>query len=305
MASFSTYPPSVLHPSSSKPLDIPSAHAILSTFLRLANLDPAYRPDSTLTERGPESSSSSGNPNLTLHHLSRIKLGLEGTNLGADDLDARFFGKGSDATENENYERKKRKWHDRDADLVPIMTGIPTVVSTAEEDVDAVLTAQDTDTQEALEGEGWQDRQDFELAQDDEDVDMNNAQRDPTAADTEEMAENIMEGETGRMINTHEALAAEDSTAETTRKAGLVHAQQEAEDMDALPLGTKHALSQREKDERKKRKRMRSKEEKITARKTKTREPAKTGINKSKLHDFPSPQKERKRKKKSHVGGEP
>ncbi len=177
MALLNAYPPSVHHPSASKPLDITSAHAMLSTFLQLANLDPAYRPDSTLSERGPESNSSAGNPNLTLHHLNRIKLGLEGRNLGVEDLEAGIFGKRK-ASEGRDGGAKKRKWQDRDSATGSGRVGVPKVVSTVEEDGNVALTAQNTDTQEtAANGQGWQDREDFELAQDDGDVDLNNAQR--------------------------------------------------------------------------------------------------------------------------------
>lgn len=182
-----TYPPSVLHPSSSKPLDISSTHTFLANFLRLANLDPAYRPDSTLSDHGPQSNSSSGNLNLILHHLNRIKLGLEGKHLGAETLAAGHFGESKTMETTEVTAVKKRKWHDRDAGITPVGTGIPEVISFAGDSVDVVLTAQDSslDMQKVVEGDGWQDREDFELAQDDADVDVNNAQRDPTAADME------------------------------------------------------------------------------------------------------------------------
>ncbi len=211
MASHNAYPPSVQHPSASQPVNITSAHTILSTFLQLANLDPAYRPDSTLSERGPESNSSAGNPNLTLHHLNRIKLGLEGSNLGVEDLlETDIFGKRK-APDGREGGTKKRKWQDRDSAAPPARAGVPKVVSTAKEDVDAVLTAQDTDAQEiatAATGQGWQDREDFELAQDDGDVDLNNAQRDPAAggADIDGKGEEIMDWDDGGMITMQDEL---------------------------------------------------------------------------------------------------
>jgi hypothetical protein len=309
MASFTAYPPSVLHPSSTIPLDIPSAHTILTTFLHLANLDPAYRPDSTLSERGPEANSSSGNPNLTLHHLNRIKLGLEGTNLGAEDLDAGFFGEGGNkATDRDRDRAKKRKWQeDRDADYAPIRTGIPKVISTAEEeDVHAVLTAQDADTQKMANAEGWQDREDFELAQEDEDVDVHNAQRDPAAAADRE---GIMgEEEMGRMITVHEDLEEEGEGGGT---ADGMDAQQLPEERDSPPTPRKQSLTEREKKERRERKKMRSRGEKVTAKMGKAREgpneAAKTGNemqeeDKKQKETSPKPRKKR-RKRKSTVEG--
>ncbi|KAI9871353.1 MAG: hypothetical protein M1823_008473, partial [Watsoniomyces obsoletus] len=55
---------------------------MLSTFLALAENNPAYRPDSTLTEGGPISSSSAASANLTLAHLQRVLDGMEGKRVG-------------------------------------------------------------------------------------------------------------------------------------------------------------------------------------------------------------------------------
>ncbi|KAK5461042.1 hypothetical protein LTS15_003105 [Exophiala xenobiotica] len=54
------------------------AHTFLSSFLSQTEIDASYRPDSTLTERGPQAVSTGSNPNLTLHHLKRILQGIEG-----------------------------------------------------------------------------------------------------------------------------------------------------------------------------------------------------------------------------------
>ncbi|EXJ65455.1 hypothetical protein A1O7_01796 [Cladophialophora yegresii CBS 114405] len=58
------------------------AHTMLASFLDRAENDAAYRPDSTLTERGPQALSSSSTPNLTLTHLKRILKGIEGERVG-------------------------------------------------------------------------------------------------------------------------------------------------------------------------------------------------------------------------------
>ena len=264
MALFNAYPPSVLHPSTSKPLSISSAHTILTTFLHLADLDPAYRPDSTLSERGPESNSSTGNPNLTLHHLNRIKLGLEGTNLSAKDLDAGLVGGDRKPLGSQDrVEGRKRKWQDRDGlDMQPVKAGIPNVVSTAEEDVDVVLATQDTSVRPATDGEGWQDRTDFELAQDDEVAGSNYAQQDPTA---EGMEEEFTNWEDGPMIDMSEELAEQDNVTEGTGQGGVAGAQQADDERNEAVLGGKRALTQEDKIERRKLKKLRSKEAKISS----------------------------------------
>lgn len=258
MSTINAYPPVVLHPTVSGSLDLPSAHTLLTDFLHLANLDPAYHPDSTLTERGPQSNSTTGNPNLTLHHLNRIKLGLEGKNLGAETLDGEEKETGLGAG-------KKRKRHDRDpcAEKAKANARARNAKVVSNEDGDAILTTQNADTQQSE--EGWQDREDFELAQDDEDVDVNNAQRDPAAEDVDmdmDMEEGIME-----------------------KTARIVHVDQ----------GEKRVFTQREKEERKRKKRMRWDEGKKTGHREKARGPkksVKTG------DDKPAHEEERQRRRK-------
>jgi hypothetical protein len=271
MSSLNAYPPLVHHPSSSKPVSTHTAHTILTTFLHLASLDPAYRPDSTLSERGPESNSSPGNPNLTLHHLNRVKLGLEGTNLGADELEAELCGRGKKFTDGKDEEGgKKRKWSDRDQIIAPVRPGIPKVISTAEQDVDAVVALEaDDGMADFVNEKGWQDREDFELAQDDGDVDVNNAQRDPAAAavDTEGIGEAIIEGESGRLMNIHEELEQKDEglskvTTHNRVNAPLEH--QEREQVTPAPVNQR-PLTQEEKQERKRLKKIRTAMEKVTA----------------------------------------
>lgn len=295
MASFNAYPPLVLHPTASQHLDIPSAHTLLSTFLHLANLDPAYHPDSTLTERGPQSNSTSGNPNLTLHHLNRIKLGLEGNNLGAEDLAANRAEQDGEGTKTERGKKRKR-----DPCPPPFKTrGVPEVVSTtANEDGDSILTAQNTNTHDR-EAEGWQDREDFELAQDDEDIDVNNAQRDPAAAAEVvdvDMGEGIMEEETGRMIHVDEELESKDTRAEAIRTGDVVNAQRKGREQEQDRDGGKRTpLTRKQREERKKQKKMRREEEKIaTHRERATRDNVKT-VN----QDAVPEEKPQRKKKKS------
>ena len=172
MAGYNPLPPTVLHASTQ--LTHAQAHALLSSFLERAAIDPAYRPDSTLTEAGPQSNSSSGNPNLTLHHLLLVKHSMDAKTIGIEDLDASFFNR--DAVGKPG----QRRWissgqprsRQREEGLATKGGGSGTV----SDETNAVLK----------EGEGWQDREDYELAQDDE-VDVGNAQRDPALPAVEEM----------------------------------------------------------------------------------------------------------------------
>ncbi|KAF7506366.1 hypothetical protein GJ744_011832 [Endocarpon pusillum] len=287
MASFNAYPPFVHHPSAGQPLDITTAHSMLSSFLQLANLDPAYRPDSILSERGPESNSSAGNPSLTLHHLNRIRLGLEGANLGVEDLvEAGGFGNRR-ATEDGDRGAKKRKWQDRDSDASPVRAGRGKVVSSAGQDVDAVLTAQHADTEQAAAaataaaatGQGWQDREDFELAQDDGDVDLNNAQRDPAAGSTDvegKGEEEIMDWDIGQMVTMPEEPEDRDGAVEVIRPGAMVDAHPENQDKNQQPpMVRDRPLTEMEKEERKRLKKIRSNSEKKTATTQKAKERSK------------------------------
>ncbi|KAJ9503568.1 hypothetical protein LTR99_002330 [Exophiala xenobiotica] len=76
MAGLNPLPPSHVH--STSRLTHAQAHTFLSSFLSQTEIDASYRPDSTLTERGPQAVSTGSNPNLTLHHLKRILQGIEG-----------------------------------------------------------------------------------------------------------------------------------------------------------------------------------------------------------------------------------
>jgi hypothetical protein len=158
-------PPHVHH--STSPISPLSGLNALTTFLDSANNTPAYRPDSTLTERGPISSSTS---NLTLHHLNRIKLGLEGTRIGAAEIKA----EDASLAPLEEAESRKRKRELPKTPRVERIVGqdfMPLVRVTSENDEPAVKTTEDT-------GGEWEDKDNYELAQDDEQVDMN-TQRDP------------------------------------------------------------------------------------------------------------------------------
>lgn len=279
MASLNAYPPYILHSSSVQRLDFTSAHTILHTFLDLANLDPAYRPDSTLTERGPEANSSSGNPNLTLHHLNRIKLALQGVNLGVEDIDAGFFGDGEASVPREGW-GTKHKWQDRDAATTSVKASIPQIISTAEEDGEEdgedVVTAVNADAREnGCMEEDWQDRRVFELAQSDHGVDENTAQRDPAAVDMDDMGQEVVEGEMGGMVNLNDDLDSHDGrTVEIVRADDFIDAQQAEEQNSGPTVEGGRAFTQRDKEERKRLKSIRSKETKRTAKGVNSKESA-------------------------------
>ncbi|ETI26922.1 hypothetical protein G647_10021 [Cladophialophora carrionii CBS 160.54] len=102
-AGLTPLPPYVHH--STTRLTHRQAHTMLASFLDRAENDAAYRPDSTLTERGPQALSSSSTPNLTLSHLKRILKGIEGERVGGGLLKA--LDEDGHATADDNGERDR------------------------------------------------------------------------------------------------------------------------------------------------------------------------------------------------------
>ena len=163
---------------------------MLSNFLVLAENNAAYRPDSTLSERGPVSSSSGASTNLTLHHLNRILQGIEGKRVGG----AYAFEGVFEGNEEDGSARRKRRRVD-DAEAVD-----------DEEETDAVFEQQQQRKRrrssmnvradatngpfiipEQSEAEpetpisGWQDKEQFETTRKDDEVDAMNEDRVPGA----------------------------------------------------------------------------------------------------------------------------
>jgi hypothetical protein len=248
-------PPTIHH--SSTPISHRAAHTILSSFLSLAELDPSLRPDSVLSERGPTSSSTPANPNLTLTHLGRIKLGIEGKRVGGgtaeyaqnDNLD--FWGTGS----SDGGAKRKREFDDgeetprngkkaRDSSTQDVRTvedgrdaGQPAFVSTS--------TAQGADE--------WQDRENYDLAQDDDEVDVGKTQRN-AGAGVEEVEEMVgMEDPDGEIVDVRGA--------EVRQRDEEERASNNREDIVHRSGGGKV-----DKAERKRLKKEKSKKEKKTAR---------------------------------------
>ena len=185
-------PPTIHH--SSEPVTHSSAYAILSSFLSVAELDPSLRPDSVLSERGPTSTSSPANPNLTLAHLGRIAKGMRGERVGggADD-DLNDVGLGGNL-----WGARKRKRTEQPAEtLREGKKGL----EAATQDVEIVEDGLDAgepvlvSTSSAQDEDGWQDRENYDLAQDDDEVDVGNAQRNPGVGTGAEEAIGIEEPE--------------------------------------------------------------------------------------------------------------
>lgn len=160
---------------------------MLSNFLSLAEINAAYRPDSTLSDRGPVSSSSSTSTNLTLHHLNRILQGIEGKRVGGSDDLEKFFD--ADPHEDGNERRKRRKVDgaidDEDVLATPQQqqnrrrrSSMNVQASPRE---GAYIIPEHSEAEPETPGGGWQDKEDFETAQKDDEVDAMNNDRRPGA----------------------------------------------------------------------------------------------------------------------------
>jgi len=263
MAGYTPLPPTILH--STNPITHAEAHSLLSAFLERAYNDAAYRPDSTLTEHGPQSTSTATKSDLTLHHLNRIKLGLEGKALGVEDLENGFLDSlGGTA-------RKRKRDVDADGSGTPL-SGLPATPASnrqlkplskysrevfANADEKSISSGPGVAAQ--LSDNDWQDKEDYELAQgNEEEVDMHNAQQDPGAglqqpADAEEEQEPVdMEVEgTGERVDPRVDTGSygSEGNVQTLTKARLIE--------EARP----ESIS---KEERKRRKRERKQDEKRT-----------------------------------------
>jgi hypothetical protein len=148
MAHLTPYPPSRTHTSTR--LTHSEAHEFLSSFLALTDTTPAYRPDSTLTNSGPISTSAGSGTNLTLAHLRRVLAGMKGEKIGGATMMDGFGSKGGDhdeGGESRQDESRPRKRPRRDVEL--------------DGDGEIVLEEQATTQQESE----WQAKDDFELEQ--------------------------------------------------------------------------------------------------------------------------------------------
>ncbi|EHY52150.1 hypothetical protein ABEF92_003114 [Exophiala dermatitidis] len=158
------------------------AHTFLSSFLERADIDAAYRPDSTLTERGPQAVSTGSGPNLTLHHLKRILVGIEGKRIGGailteggddNNQETTTSGKGTKREHQEEEESADKKQSKRkiynaaDDDATNVIA----------DDSDGPAIAVQPDDGEA----GWQDKNTFALAQTEDNLEATADDRHPGA----------------------------------------------------------------------------------------------------------------------------
>ncbi|EXJ79373.1 hypothetical protein A1O3_08875 [Capronia epimyces CBS 606.96] len=228
------------------------AHSFLTGFLERADIDAAYRPDSTLTERGPQAVSTGASPNLTLHHLKRILLGMEGKRVGGDLAGVGATDDGAEPeNENENENttatttaatataatRNKRGLEptardDGGAAAKKSKRKISNLAAEEGEDADAdadagpaaaVMAGSDADA------EGWQDKDSFALTQTADNLEATAEDRHP-GADLEQPADQAEEEE-------------------------MMH-------VEVQGSAKKAKLSQQDKDERRRLKKLRNKEEK-------------------------------------------
>jgi hypothetical protein len=194
------------HTHSSTRLTHAQAHSFLCTFLETADSNPAYRPDSTLTVNGPVSTSAGSGTNLTLANLKRVLAGMAGQRVGG--LPSRV-GQG--------------KSEEEDAD-----GGRPAKRPKRNVEVDGAGEVVVDEQAEKAEGE-WQDKEDFDMEQ-------------------EEMQEPLAEAQH------HEQPALGEGS-------GQVDDEHEAE-LDAVSGGTKKQAATMDKEERKRLKKERAQEDK-------------------------------------------
>ncbi|KIV77521.1 hypothetical protein PV11_09311 [Exophiala sideris] len=219
------------------------AHTFLSSFLERAEIDAAYRPDSTLTETGPQAVSTGSNPNLTLHHLRRILTGIEGKKVGGDLAQSLGYGDGEDAGGDTNrIPRSKRPFDSQEETPRKSKRSTYEVVDSragpADDDAAPAMgvTAGDDD---------WQDKDTYALAQEEGGLDLLEEDRlagvhveQPDNPQEEEDLVNIEIEETGEKVDPRKQQNGDVGT--TPRKS--------------------EASSKKDKEDRKKEKKMREKE---------------------------------------------
>ena len=261
-------PPTIQH--ASTPLTHASAHAILSSFLALAELDASLRPDSVLSSHGPSSASTAAkHPNLTLAHLGRIARGMRGERVGGG-VDYDGNGNSWDGEkENGGVGRGKRKFANGEQ-LLPETPrkgkrargedGVRQDVETVEEGQDAgepALVA--TSTGPAQREDEWQDRENYDLGQDDDEVDVGNAQRSAGVGGEDEEETIGMEGPGGEVVDARAVAGAADGGKGSEEEQG----RSEVVDPNVTQGSGGSKL---DKAERKRLKKEKSKREKKTAR---------------------------------------
>lgn len=167
MAGLVPLPQTVNH--SSTRLTHLEAHNLLSSFLTEAETNPAYRPDATLTQSGPQALGVGAGSNLTLNHLNRILQGIAGKRIGGVEFN---YGQGPPKKRKVDDEssRSGRKGYAPGAEVIEMADG--------DEQGQAAILGRETGD--------WQDKEDYEHAQVDETADLDG--RDPADPGAEESA---------------------------------------------------------------------------------------------------------------------
>ena len=175
---FTGHPPFIRH--SENPISTENAASFLTAFLQHSNIDPSYRPDSTLSEGGPQSTSTAANPSLVLYELQRVKKGLEGKVVRGD-FSTRTWGKRGTEGEGdgERVGKKTKK------------TGQERVRDGGRKSKaqDAAAIAAASAVTPAVADEDWQDKEDFELEQEVEEGDAGDRGQNDVPIEPEELAD--------------------------------------------------------------------------------------------------------------------
>ncbi|KAG9783895.1 hypothetical protein KCU88_g2902, partial [Aureobasidium melanogenum] len=172
------------------------AHTFLSSFLERADIDAAYRPDSTLTERGPQAVSTGSSPNLTLHHLKRILVGIEGKRIGG----AILTEGGDDNNQETTTSSKGTKREHQEEESADKKQSKRKIYNAADDDATNVIADDSNGPAIAVQPDdgdvesGWQDKDTFALAQTEENLEATAEDRHP-GADLEQPANEAEEEE--------------------------------------------------------------------------------------------------------------
>lgn len=192
--------PTHVHHSTTR-LSHSQAHSLLSSFLQTAETDPAYRPDSTLSQSGVQSSSAGAGQNLTLNHLERILKGIAGERVGGTDSFDKFFGYRDPAS-------RKRKFPTEQGDVPSSPPKRQREEGMTQEIIER--TEQDGSDEPAVvaeETDDWQDKEDYEHAQREGAYDLLERDEDPTRvhgrtneADAEDVMVDVEGGEDEEVV---------------------------------------------------------------------------------------------------------
>ncbi|KAK5064428.1 hypothetical protein LTR84_000261 [Exophiala bonariae] len=188
MAGLTPLPPSITHTTTR--LTHLEAHTFLNTFLNRAEIDAAYRPDSTLAERGPQALSTGSSPNLTLHHLKRILLGMEGKRVGKQAFEEEAEGQETGAFGEKATKRTRGDDEAQGGRRSKPYTTVLDVEGDAEDSDGPALVVHPEDSSPPTrggingtgdDGDDWQEKDTYDLAQSSAGLELTNEDRHPGA----------------------------------------------------------------------------------------------------------------------------